>query len=143
MRAWLIRFVTLYVFDVAVLLLIGLIMPQVSVGWSVLWAAVVLALATIWVKPALRRWLGGRAERSSRDLTRAGTKLVQAGVVLVVAAIVWMLVVALSGVDVAGFFWGWITPPVLLAIAWLIYDAIDDRLEAQTGRLWDSARRRP
>ena len=42
MRAWLIRFVTLYVFDVAVLLLIGLIMPQVSVGWSVLWAAVVL-----------------------------------------------------------------------------------------------------
>ena len=48
-----------------------------------------------------------------------------------------------AGVDVAGFFWGWITPPVLLAIAWLIYDAIDDRLEAQTGRLWDSARRRP
>ena len=42
-----------------------------------------------------------------------------------------------------GFFWGWITPPVLVAIAWLIYDAIDDRLEAQTGRLWDSARRRP
>lgn len=141
-RAWLIRFVTLYVFDIAVLLVIGLILPQVSVGWSVLWAAVILALATIWVKPALRRWLGHRAERSSRDLTRTGAKLVQGVVVLIVAAIVWALVVVLSGVGVAGLFWGWVVPPVLLAIAWLIYDAVDDRLEAQAGRLWDGARRR-
>ncbi|GAA2956205.1 hypothetical protein [Microbacterium schleiferi] len=142
MRAWLIRFVTLYVFDVVVLLVIGLIMPQVSVGWSVLWAAVILALATLWVKPALRRWLGGRAERSSRDLTRTGAKLVQGTIVLIVAAVVWVLVVVLSGVGVAGFFWGWVIPPVLFVIAWLIYDAIDDRLEAHAGRLWDGARGR-
>ena len=141
-RAWLIRFVTLYVFDVAVLLVIGLILPQVSVGWSALWAAVVLALATTWVKPALRRWLGSRAERSSRDLTRTGAKLVQGVVVLLVAAIVWVLVVVLSGVTVAGLLWGWVVPPLLLVIAWLIYDAIDDRLEAQAGRLWDGTRRR-
>ncbi|WP_434970876.1 hypothetical protein [Microbacterium sp. bgisy207] len=139
-RAWVIRFVTLYVFDLVVLLLIGLLMPQVSVGWSVLWAAVVLALATIWVKPGLRRWLGSRAERSSRGLTRAGAKLVQAAVVLLVAAVVWILVVVLSGVSVSGLLWGWIAPPVLLVIAWFVYDLVDDRLEAQTGRLWDGAR---
>jgi polyferredoxin len=63
-------------------------------------------------------------------------------VVLLVAAIVWVLVVVLSGVTVAGLLWGWVVPPLLLVIAWLIYDAIDDRLEAQAGRLWDGARRR-
>lgn len=129
-------------FDFVVLVLIGLIMPQVSVGWSVFWAAAVLTAATIWVKPALSRWLGGRADRSSRDLTRAGAKLVQYATVFVVAVAVWILVVLLSGVHVAGFFWGWVIPPILLLIAWSVFDLTGDRLVAGAGRAWDGARGR-
>ena len=36
---------------------------------------------------------------------------------------------------VAGFFWGWVIPPVLLVIAWLIYDAIDEIEAALRGML--------
>lgn len=140
MRAWLIRFGTLYVFDLVVLLLIGLLLPPVSVGWAALWGAVVLTAATIWIKPALTRWFDGRTARSRGGLTRVGAKLVQAGAVFVVAWIVWILVVLLSGVQVAGFFWGYIIPPVLLLIAWLVYDLVDDRLEHHAGRLYDSMR---
>jgi hypothetical protein len=138
MRKWIVRFVSLYVFDVVVLLLMGLL-PGVRVGWAVLWASVILTAATIWLKPLITKMFRGMAAKSAGQRTKAGEKLVQFGLVFVVELIIWILVVWLSGVRVSGFFWGWILPPIALLIAWIIYDAIDDRVEARADSLYAKA----
>lgn len=139
MKAWVVRFVSLYVFNVVVLLLIGWLLPGVRVGWAALWAGIILTAATIWLKPVVARWFSGMAAKSSSQRTKAGEKLVQLGLVFVVEFVVWLLVVLFSGVAVTGWFWGWILPPVALLIAWAIYDAVDDRIEARAGALYDRA----
>lgn len=139
MKAWVVRFASLYVFDVVLLLLIGLLLPSVSVGWAVLWAALVLTAAALWVKPLVTRVLRGMAARSAGQRTRLGERLVQWALVFVVQLIVWVLVVWLSGVHVRGWLWGWVIPPVLLLIGWAVYAAIDDRIEAKAGQLYDQA----
>ncbi|MGO2521267.1 MAG: hypothetical protein ACTH8F_14185 [Microbacterium sp.] len=133
MKNWAIRAVSLYVFNVAVLLLIGLLMRSVSVGWNALWASVVLTLATLALKPTLLRLFRGSAAKSAQSRTRIGEKAVQYGLVFVAELIIWVLTVILSGVDVRGWFWGYVLPPVYLLIAWVIYDLVDDRIEAKTG----------
>ncbi|MGV9194929.1 hypothetical protein ACQ143_11355 [Microbacterium sp. MC2] len=139
MKTWIVRTVSLYVFNVVVLLLIGLLLPTVRVGWAALWAALVLTLATIWLKPLITKLFTGSAAKSAGSRTKAGEKLVQYGIVFVVELIVWIVVVLLSGVDVRGFFWGWVLPPLLLLLAWVVYDQIDDRVEARAGDLYDRA----
>lgn len=142
MKAWVVRFASLYVFTLVVLLAIGFLLPSVRVGWSALWASVILTAATIWLKPVIAKAFAGAAARSASSRTRTGERFVQYGVVFVVELIVWIVVVLFSGVRVGGFFWGWIIPPVLLLVAWAIYAAVDDRIEARTGEIYDSATRR-
>lgn len=139
MKAWLVRFVSLYVFTVAVLLLIGWLLPGVNVGWAALWASVILTAATIWLKPAVTKLFSGMAAKSASQRTKAGEKLVQFGIVFVVQWIIWVLVVWLSRVNVDGWFWGWVLPPLALLLAWIVYDAIDDRVESHAGVLYDRA----
>ncbi|NLA09628.1 MAG: hypothetical protein GX871_05430, partial [Microbacteriaceae bacterium] len=55
MKNWLIRFATMLVFNIAVLLLIVLLVPGVRGAWGVLWGGVILTLATMWIKPLLTR----------------------------------------------------------------------------------------
>jgi len=135
MKNWLVRAVSLYVFNVVVLLLIGWLMRSVDVGLHALWAAVILTLATLALKPALLRAFRGAAAKSADTRTKVGEKLVQYALVFVVELIVWVLTVWLSGVDVHGWFWGYVLPPVYLLIAWVIYDQVDDRIEAKTGEV--------
>ncbi|QIG38418.1 hypothetical protein G5T42_02110 [Microbacterium sp. 4R-513] len=139
MKKWVVRFATLYVFNLAVLLVIDLLVAGVSVGWGVLWASVILTAAVLWVKPLIHKWFTGMAARSAGQRTKAGEWLVRAGLVFLVELIVWVIVVMLSGVQVRHFFLGYLLPPVLLLIAWAIYAAIDDRLEARAGDLFDRA----
>jgi len=139
MKAWVVRFASLYVFNLVVLLVIGFLLPSVRVGWSALWASVILTAATVWLKPLISKAFTGAAARSAQSRTRTGERLVQYGVVFVVELIVWILVVLFSGVRVGGFLWGWILPPLLLLVAWAIYAAVDDRIEKKTGELYDSA----
>ena len=139
MRSWVVRFASLYVFNVVVLLLIGLLLPSVSVGWASLWAGVILTAATIWLKPLVTRLFTGAARKSASQRTAVAEKLVQYGIVFVVELIVWVLVVVFSGVDVRGWFWGYVIPPILLLLAWVVYDLVDDRVESRTGALYDRA----
>lgn len=143
MRAWLVRFASLYVFNVVVLLLVGWLLPGVAVGWSAFWAGLVLTAATLWLKPAVTKLFRGMTARSAHQRTKAGEKLVQWGLVFLIELIVWVLVVVLTRVNVSGWFWGWVLPPIALLIAWAIYDAIDDKVEARAGALYDKATRRP
>jgi uncharacterized membrane protein YvlD (DUF360 family) len=139
MRAWLIRFVCLYVFDVVVLLVIDLLTPAVSVGWAVIFGALVLALVTLFIKPLVTRIFRGIAAKSVGNRTKLGERLVQYLIVLAVSAIVWVITVVFTGVHVSGWFWGWIAPPVLLLIAWAIYDVVDESLEKRATALYVKA----
>lgn len=142
MRNGIIRFGALYVFDVAVLLLVGLLLPQVQVGLHALWAAVVLTLAALFVKPTLRAALRRYAAKSAADRTKAGEKVVQYVLVYLVELIVWVLTVWLSGVRVSGFFWGYVLPPLFLLVGWVVYDQVDDVLRRRTGEVYDAVQTR-
>jgi len=139
MKNWIVRFATLYVFNLVVLLLIGLLTPGVKVGWGVVWASVILTAAVIWLKPLVQKWFSGMAAKSAHQRTKAGETLVKIGLVFVVELLVWILVVTLSGVTVHNWLFGYILPPVFLLIAWAIYDAVDDRLHERAGVLYDRA----
>jgi hypothetical protein len=138
MKKWLVRFVSLLVFNVVVLLLIGFLTPA-RVGWAALWAGIVMTALVIWVKPLISKWFTSMATKSSGTRTKLGEKLVQFLLALAVAFIVWIVTVLLSGVSISGWFWGYVLPPVILLIGWAIYDAIDDRVEAHAGALYDKA----
>ena len=142
MKKWVVRFVSLLVFNIAVLLVIGWLTPA-RVGWAAVWAGVIVTAATIWIKPLIHRWFQAMAARSASRRTTVGEKLVQFLLVLAVALLVWILTVVLSSVTVGGgwfgAFWGYVIPPVILVIGWAVYDAIDDRIEAHAGALYDRA----
>jgi F0F1-type ATP synthase membrane subunit c/vacuolar-type H+-ATPase subunit K len=94
MKAWVVRFVSLYVFNVVVLLLIGLLTP--AHGWAAIWASVVLTLAELFVK-LLQGAFAKSAAKTAGERTRAGEALVQGLIVLAVAAIVWIITLLLTG----------------------------------------------
>lgn len=138
MRNAIVRFGALYVFNAVVLLLVGMLLPSVSVGWHALWASVVLTGAALLIKPLLTKAFRKGTAKSAADRTRLGEKVVQYGSVFLVELIIWVLTVLFSGVRVSGF-WGWVLPPVLLLIGWMIYDRVDDRLRAKAGEIYDAA----
>ncbi|WP_460797271.1 phage holin family protein [Microbacterium sp. GXF0217] len=137
MRNGIIRFGALYVFNVAVLLIIGLVLPSVSVGWHALWASVILTLAALFIKPLLKGAFQKSAAKSAADRTKTGEKVVQYALVYVVELIIWVLTVWLSPVGVHGFFWGYALPPLLLLLGWVIYDQVDDVLRRKAGEVYD------
>lgn len=136
MKNAIVRFAALYVFNVALLLAIGLVFPGVSVGFDALWAGIILSLASLFVKPALTALFRRLAARSASERTRTGEKTVQYALVYIVELIIWIGVVAFSGVRASGF-WGYAVPPLVLLIGWVIYDQVDDRLRAKAGELCD------
>lgn len=142
MKKWIVRFVSLLVFNIVVLLVIGFLTPA-RVGWSALWAGIVLTAITIWIKPAVQRWFRSMAAKSASQRTKAGEKVVEFLLAFALAFLVWIVTVLLSGVTIGGgffgAFWGYVIPPVILLIGWAIYDAIDDRVEAHAGALYDKA----
>lgn len=138
MKKWVVRFVSLLVFDVGVLLVIGWLTPA-RVGWSALWAGVILTALTIWIKPGVHKLFRSMAAKSAGQRTKLGEKLVQGVLVFVVALVVWILTILFSGVTVGGWFWGYVLPPVIILIGWAVYDAIDDRVEGHAGALYDKA----
>ena len=138
MKKWVVRFLSLLVFDVVVLLIIGWLTPA-RVGWAALWAGVILTALTIWIKPLIHRMFQSMASRSAGQRTKIGEKLVQGALVFLVALIVWIVTVVFSGVSVGGWFWGYVLPPVIILIGWAIYDAVDDKVEGHAGALYDKA----
>lgn len=142
MKKWVVRFLSLLVFNIVVLLVIGWLSPA-RVGWAAVWAGVVLTAVVIWIKPLVTRWFASMAARSAGRRTRAGEKVVEFLLALAVAFVVWVATVLLTGVTVGGgilgVFWGWVIPPIILLVGWAIWDAIDDRVEARAGALYDRA----
>ncbi len=138
------RFVSLLVFNVVVLLIIGFLTPA-RVGWAALWAGIVLTALSIWIKPLIHKWFTSMAAKSAHRRTKAGEKVIEFFLAFVVAFLVWMGTVWLSGVSIGGSFfgafWGYVLPPVILLIGWAIYDAIDDRVEAHADVLYGKASR--
>lgn len=138
MKKWVVRFVSLLVFNVVVLLVVGWLTPA-RVGWAALWAGIVLTALVIWVKPLVEKWFRSMAAKRGR----AGEKVVELLIAFAVALVVWIGTVLLTSVSIGGgffgAFWGYVLPPVILLIGWAIYDAIDDRVESHAGVLYDKA----
>ncbi|MCI1017555.1 hypothetical protein HWD99_02850 [Microbacterium sp. C5A9] len=141
MKNGIVRFAALYVYNVVVLLLIGLLSAGVSVGVHALWAAVILTLAALFVKPLLTGAFRRAAAKSAADRTKTGEKVVQYVLVYLVELIIWVAVVWLSGVRASGF-WSYVLPPLFLLLGWVVYDQVDDRLRAKAGELYDAVRSR-
>ncbi len=76
MKKWVVRFLSLLVFNVVVLLIIGWLTPA-RVGWSALWAASILTALTIWIKPFIHRMFQSMAAKSAGQRTKVGEKLVR------------------------------------------------------------------
>jgi hypothetical protein len=138
MKKWIVRFAALLAFNIVVLLVIGWLTPA-RVGWTALWAGIVMTALVIWVKPLVSRWFRSMAARSASRRTKLGEKVVQALLAVAVAFVVWIVTVLLSGVHVSGWFWGYVLPPLILLVGWAVYDAIDDRVEAHASSLYDRA----
>lgn len=138
MKKWVVRFVSLLVFNVLVLLVVGWLTPA-RVGWAALWAGIVLTALVIWIKPLVEKWFRSIAAKRGR----AGEKLVELLIAFAVALVVWIATVLFTGVSIGGglfgAFWGYVLPPVILLIGWAVYDAIDDRVESHAGALYDRA----
>ena len=142
MKKWVVRFASLLVFNIVVLLVVGWLTPA-RVGWAALWAGIVLTAIVIWIKPLVEKWFRSMAAKSAHQRTRAGEKLVEFLLAFAVALLVWIATVVFTGVSIGGgifgAFWGWVLPPVILIIGWAIYGAIDDRVESHAGALYDRA----
>jgi len=142
MKKWVVRFASLLVFNVLVLLVVGWLTPA-RVGWAALWAGIVLTALVIWIKPLVEKWFRSMAAKSAGQRTKAGEKLVEFFLAFAVALLVWIATVLFTGVSIGGgifgAFWGWVLPPVFLLIGWAIYDAIDDKVEGHAGTLYDRA----
>ena len=142
MKKWVVRFASLLVFNIVVLLIVGWLTPA-RVGWAALWAGIVLTALVIWIKPLVEKWFRSMAAKSANQRTKAGEKLVEFLLAFAVAFLVWIVTVVFTGVSIGGgifgAFWGWVIPPVILLIGWAIYGAIDDRVESHAGTLYDRA----
>lgn len=142
MKKWVVRFASLLVFNILVLLVVGWLTPA-RVGWAAVWAGIVLTALVIWIKPLVEKWFRSMASKSSGQRTKAGEKLVEFFLAFAVAFLVWIATVVFTGVSIGGgifgAFWGWVLPPVILLIGWAIYGAIDDKVEGHAGALYDRA----
>ncbi|MFV0375515.1 hypothetical protein [Microbacterium sp.] len=137
MRKWVIRFASLYVFNAVVLLVIGWLTPA-RVGFAVFIAALVFTLIEMFLTPLIRKMFAGFAH-TDRPRSRVGEWFVQLLVALGVAACVWVLTLWLTPVRAGGWFWAYILPPIIIAIGWLVYAAVSDKIEAGAGSLYDRA----
>jgi len=142
MKKGIVRFASLYVFNVAVLLLIGLLLPTVRVGLHALWAGVILTLAALFIKPTLTRLFRRSAAKSAGRRSKLAEKAVQYALVYAVELIIWVLTVWFSAVSVRGYLWGYLLPPLLLLVGWVVYDLVDDVLRRKTGEVYDSVHAR-
>lgn len=134
MKKWVVRFITLLVYNLIVLFVIGWLTPA-HVGWGALWAAVVMTVLVIWVRPLVAKWFGSMADKSKAQRTKLGEMAVRALLSVAVAFVVWTVTVLVSGVTVSGWFWGWILPPLILLAGWGVYALINDAAERKTAQL--------
>ena len=143
MKTWVVRLVTLTLFNVAVLAAIVLLVRSVhGRPLGILWAALLLTAATIWIKPALSSIATKQAARGASARSASAQKLIGYLAVFAVAFVIWILTVWLTDVRVYGWFWGYVIPPLALLVAWFVYDIIDDQLEAKAGEVYDAAQRK-
>ena len=142
-KSWVVRLGTLTLFNIAVLAAIVLFVPSVhGRPFAILWAALLLTAATVWIKPLLSSIASKQAAKGASARSASSQKLIGYAAVFAVALVIWILTVWFTEVRVTGFFWGWVAPPLLLLVAWFIYDVIDDKLEAKAGEVYDAAQRK-
>ncbi|MHC6221341.1 hypothetical protein [Arthrobacter sp. MMS24-S77] len=145
MRAWVIRIGIALVFN-AITLWAASVLPGVRLGGGFLWAVVVFTVATLLIKPGMTALIAlGGARLHSRS-GRAGKLLSSAAGLLATLGILILTGIFSSGFRINGIV-GWVAATVVIWLASLIYNFVDDGLEARAtaliGRSGIRRRRQP
>lgn len=130
MKSLAVRIAIALVFN-AITLWVASVLPGVRPGAGFLWAVVVFTAATLVVKPLMtgllrRRW-EGRSHRNTWLASKAATSC--AGL-LATWAILMVTTIFSNGFRISGLI-GWVAATVVIWLASLIYDFVDDGLEAR------------
>ncbi|WP_347107727.1 hypothetical protein AAHB33_12045 [Paenarthrobacter sp. S56] len=130
MKSLAVRIAIALVFN-AITLWVASVLPGVRLGAGFLWAVVVFTAATLLVKPAVLGLLHGhlttRRDRSSWLRGKAAT--LSAGLLTTLAVLVITSLFS-NAFRITGVF-GWVAATVVIWLASLIYDFVDDGLEAR------------
>ncbi|MFJ4207384.1 hypothetical protein ACIPY2_02825 [Paenarthrobacter sp. NPDC089675] len=130
MKSLAVRIAIALVFN-AITLWVASVLPGVRLGAGFPWAVVVFTAATLLVKPLitwlLRRRRDGRPHRNTWLAGKAATSC--AGLVAT-WAILMVTGIFSNGFRISGLV-GWVAATVVIWLASLIYDFVDDGLEAR------------
>jgi uncharacterized membrane protein YvlD (DUF360 family) len=99
-------------------------------------AAIIFTLATLFVKPIIVKFLTNQAGKySSRSKYLAGKSLTYIVGIVATGVIVWLTWLISRGIGFNVF--GFIIGTIIIWAASLVYDIVDDRLEARVGAIVD------
>lgn len=137
MRAWAIRIGIALVFN-AITLWAASVLPGIRLGGGFLWAVVVFTAATILIKPGISGLIArGGTSLQSRS-RRAGKLLTAAAGLLATLGILILTGIFSNGFQINGIV-GWAAATVVIWLASLIYNFVDDGLEARATALIERA----
>lgn len=141
-RNWVIRLVSLYIFSFVAFLLLGFINSSFSNGFfHLFWSALIFTLATVFVKPIVSSFAQKTAEGLKQGKTSTAARVIEYVAVFAVALVIWLILSVLGAAQNPHWF-SWILSPVLLLVAWAIYDVVDEKIEAQVAKGYDAATRK-
>jgi hypothetical protein len=137
MRAWAIRIGIAFAFN-AITFWAASVLPGVRLGGGFLWAVAVFTVATILIKPGMAALIArGGTSLQSRS-SRGGKLLVAAAGLLATFGILLLTSIFSSGFQINGIV-GWTSATVVIWMASLIYNFVDDGLEAGATALIERA----
>jgi hypothetical protein len=142
MKSLAVKIAIAFVFN-AITLWVASVLPGVRLGTGFLWAVVVFTAATLLVKPFvagfLRRRLGNGHSLSEQERR---TWLMAKASTLGASLMATLIVLILTSLFSQGFaitnLIGWVAATIVIWLASLIYDFVDDGLEARAHQLLGS-----
>lgn len=134
MKLWLIRIGIAFVFN-AITLWAASILPGVRVGQGFWWAVLVFTAATVLVRRLVGKILGRPGSNQPSRAAAFGSRAVEAGAGLISTLVILLATSMFSdGFRISGPV-GWIIVTVVIWAASLVYDFVDDGLEAKAAQL--------
>lgn len=130
MKTWGVRIVIALVFN-AITLWVASVLPGVRLGAGFLWAVLVFTAATLFIKPLIASLF----RRDGRGLQARGTRLAGKALTVVAGLLATFAILILTSIFSNGFnisgIAGWLLATVVIWLASLIYDFVDDGLESR------------
>ncbi|WP_426996118.1 hypothetical protein [Pseudarthrobacter sp. N5] len=136
MKVWAIRIGIALIFN-AITLWVASVLPGIRLGGGFLGAVAIFTAATLLIKPLITSFLTRRGEGlGSRATWLRGKALTVIVGLLATLGILMLTGIFSSGFNISGLT-GWVLATVVIWAASLVYDFVDDGLEARARKLID------